>query len=182
MATVRAARKAGRCKVIVINNTWEKAPWADALYACDPQWWRHYKPTFAGQKWSQCEEVEAFGGRRVMGREGPTLSLDPSVIAFGRNSGFQAINLALHFGAGRIVLAGFDCQSTGGKAHWHADHSVDNTGMHNPTETAYQPWRKAFANAARQLRELGIPCLNASRETALTCFERTTLEKALACS
>ena len=91
----------------------------------------------------------------------------------GGNSGYQAINLAYLWGAKQIVLLGLDCSpSKEGKAHWF--------GQHGPQLTQRQPfdlWQDKFPALAQDLAREGVPVLNASRETALRCFERVKLEE-----
>lgn len=91
------------------------------------------------------------------------------------NSGAAAVSLAAARGARRIVMLGYDCQRTGGKAHWHADHGggLGNTG-------SLDKWPALFAQLAAHCARLRVQVVNASRETALTCFPRQPLEQALA--
>ena len=42
----------------------------------------------------------------------------------GQNSGHAAITLAMHMGASRIYLAGFDMGFVGSQTHWHGGHAV----------------------------------------------------------
>lgn len=88
----------------------------------------------------------------------------------GGNSGYQAINLAYHFGAARLVLLGFDMQRTGGKSHWFGDHPA---GMNVPSP--YDVWRGKFTALAADLALEGVEVLNCSRETALETFRRMDL-------
>lgn len=93
-------------------------------------------------------------------------------VADYKNSGAGAILAAIHFGAQRVILLGYDCQRTGGKAHWHGDHpkGLGNAGSINK-------WPAQFQKLARDLRNFNI--VNCTRETALTCFPRVDLEHAL---
>lgn len=100
------------------------------------------------------------------------LSTTPQRINFGGNSGYQAIGLAYLWGAKRIILLGYDMQKTGGKKHHHADHK----GLPNLGDL--DSWRRHMNLLAVDLRKQGVEVLNASRETALKCFERTTPEQA----
>lgn len=70
-------------------------------------------------------------------------------------------------------MIGYDCQKTGGKAHWHGDHPkpLGNAG-------AVDKWPAQFKDMLRYLR--GVSVINCSRETALSCFPRATLEEFLA--
>lgn len=173
-------------KVIVINDNYLIAPWSDYMYACDPHWWMWHKErpelkTFKGQKWTQRESWEASEKEAVekhhelnwidskceMG-----LSTDPAFIHQGSNSGIQAINLAYHFGARRIVLLGFDMQPTNGKAHWFGEHP-------NKSHPKFNSLMKFYEHVADQAPTLGLEIINATRETALTCFKRQSLSSLL---
>lgn len=87
----------------------------------------------------------------------------------GQNSGYQAINLAYHFGARRVFLLGYDMGSSGNKHRWHKDHPspCGNHGNH-----------QQFIPMFDQMKP-PIDVVNCSRETALTCFPRMPLEKAI---
>lgn len=95
------------------------------------------------------------------------------MVRHGGNSGFLAVSLALHFGAARVVLLGYDMGATGGRLHWHDDHR----GMSNPTITSMAAWVRRFDELARVVR---VPILNATRQTALRCFPRVGLSEGLA--
>lgn len=178
---VRNWRKAdGRRRVIVVNTTFRLAPWADILYACDLSWWDVYAEevfrTFEGQPWSQTEiACRRYNLAQVRGEVGPGLSRVQGVVRQGGNSGYQAIGLAFDQGAERIVLLGFDMQDTGGRTHWHGDHPE---GLRNASPFA--SWIGKFGQLAVDLQREGVVVINATRQTALSCFERMPLEKALA--
>lgn len=139
------------------------APWADALYAIDPPWWKVY-----GQ-----DVIESFRGLRFSGRQQHGFAQASPFQTFS-NSGAAAIALSAWMGARRIVLAGYDCQRTGGRSHSHGDHpsSLGNA-------KSMPQWFERFAQCSRQMRALGVEVINASRATALTCFPRGTLEEQL---
>lgn len=90
-----------------------------------------------------------------------------------QNSGVGAISLAVHFGAKRIILLGYDCQKTGGKTHWHGNHprGLGNAGSINT-------WPNQFAKLAKDLAGRA-EIINCTRETALTMFERKPLDEVL---
>lgn len=169
----------GKAHVIAIKHAVEWAPWADVLYACGSdgsKWWTRNR-----------EAVEAFGGLRytldpaaerwaqVLAQTGVTgLETEPTGIRTGRNSGYQAINLAVHFGARRIVLLGYDMQPDAQDRdhffgqHWHG------------SRVPFRVFTDLFASLVEPLCALGVEVLNATRRTALTCFPRVTLAEALA--
>lgn len=135
--------------------------WADVLYAMDRAWWSVY-----------LDEV-----RRTFKGELATLNLNPHDIMPWRiqdyrNSGAGAIALAIAKGARRILLLGYDMQYTGGRRHWHGDHpaKLGNAGK-------IAEWPAFFERLRRDHPDIEI--INCSRETALTCFPRQSLETAL---
>jgi hypothetical protein len=87
------------------------------------------------------------------------------------NSGIGSIQLAILGGAKRVILLGYDCKITDGKKHWHGDHPK---GLSNAT--GVYKWHEKYNEFAKTVN---IEILNASRETALTCFKRIDLETAL---
>lgn len=174
----------GRARVIAINNSWQLAPWADALYACDWNWWNHANgcPEFRGLKMTidrrTCQDRPDWGVHKVECNKGDDrLELRTwNRIGWGGNSGFGALNIAVQAGATRIILVGYDMTTRFGR-HWHQDHP---NGMHNPTEGNVDRWRRAIDNAAAQLRPLGIEVFNASPISALRNYPKVTLAEALA--
>jgi hypothetical protein len=92
----------------------------------------------------------------------------------GQNSGYQAINLAVHLGASRIVLLGYDMQpSPEGVDHFFGDHAH---GVRVP----FLDLRPYFDSLVEPLKALGVQVLNATRRTALSCFPCVPLSEALA--
>lgn len=169
-------------KVIAINDNYLLAPWADVLYACDGRWWdwhheRSELKDFRGRKITQDRDAaERYGIEYIESRDAPGLSRDPAYIHSGSNAGIQAINLACHFGARRIVLLGYDMQATDGKAHWfgeHAWHDQDKVRDH------WHKWLWRYQLVAEDARRMDIEIINATRETALTCFPRQPLSSLL---
>ncbi len=171
-ADVDACR--GRARVIAVNDAYRLAPWADVLYACDYQWWRWHDgvPSFTGPKYAIDARARKYPGVHLLQNTGTDgIESSPSGLRTGRNSGYQAINLAIHFGVRRILLLGYDLQRTGGRSHWFGDHPHGQ-----PSLGLFIP---AFVALSKTLRDLGVEIINCSRETALTCFPRQPIEVAL---
>lgn len=172
---------AGRAAVLAINNSWQLCPWADALYAADGTWWRdHYDRLepggFAGLKLTQ------DAGTAV--RRADVFLLDlkhvhrllferPGEIGSGGNSGFQALNAALQFGARDIALVGFDLALDRG-LHWHADHKGTN-----PSAKSLAEWRDRLDAAAPLLRSIGARVVNCAPHSALTAYPKASLQEFL---
>jgi hypothetical protein len=182
--TVRLAQSAGRVITIAINTTIRRAPWADVLYACDEKWWlaSPEAAAFPGLKFGLRLDTEAAAipGVRLLCYREPRVSgleSDPAYLATGGSSGYQAINLACHLGARRIVLLGFDCGADAmGRRHWHDDHAYP---LRNPDDGLFAKWRQAFDTLPPALAGIGVEIVNCSRLTTIAAFARADLETTL---
>lgn len=174
---VAAARPGWR--VLVVNNTWERMPDADILYASDQSWWDVHLPAvrarFTGESWTASRLIahrDHLHHVRCVGNEG--LSRAPGVVHSGHNSGYQVLNLAVLMGAQHVLLAGYDMQRTNGMSHWHGDHvGVLNRGLNTSL------WVKSFETLPPALEQAGVHVVNCSIDTALTCFPRGDLQTCL---
>ncbi len=173
-----------RPRVIVVNNAYRLAPWADVLFAADAMWWRWqlgvpdadlppliYATQPTAVQWRPTVQL-------LQATRGTGLTLDPGKLVSGGHSGAQAINLAVHLGARvsrRIVLLGYDMQQApDGRQHFHEDHP---NGTH-PTYAARLP---GFCGLRTACDDLGITIVNCSPRTAIphTVIPRCTLDAAL---
>lgn len=177
-ADVDAVRGVG--PVIAINDAYRLAPWAEVLYAADCKWidWHDGVPSFTGLKYSiQGGTLPATtrADWQVLRNTGFVgLELEPDGLRAGFNSGYQALNLAVHLGAARIRLLGYDMSLTiDGRSHWFGAHPDHLT-------SPYPEMRAAFESLIDPLAALGIVVVNCSRRTALTTFPCATLEDELA--
>jgi hypothetical protein len=172
----------GRAKVIAVNDAYLLAPWADVLYFCDDRWWAWHKDR---------PEYKAFAGIKVTLENPRVCQLEPSVkpvknlgsdglspvrfaVMTGRNSGYQAINLAVHFGARRILLVGFDMRNIDGKSHWFGDHPRPT-----PKDAYANVMLPAFPTLVEPLATLGVTVINCTPGSALDVFPKMPLEDAL---
>lgn len=168
-----------RIHVIAIKESVEKCPWAEVCYGCDAAWWLHRKglPQFRGIKifhgvgaanrWADLHRAEIVMGDDRM------LVEHPLKLGNGGNSGFQALNLAVQFGATDIILIGYDCQSHGNDLHWYGRNTWLNAS--NPMQSNYNRWKKGFEIAKRDIDKMGVTVVNASAESELKCFRKTAL-------
>jgi len=156
------------------------APWADVLYACDGAWWDKYIDevckTFRGEAWAFEHEAARYGIKIIKGKTDGVGLGRHGTINTGGNSGYQLINLVYLFGATKIILLGYDMQETGGKLHWHPNHPGELNRQAN-----FRDWIDRMMPLARDLEKQKIHVLNATRSTALRCFEKFPLEEALEC-
>lgn len=151
---------------IAVNNAWKWAPWADLHYAGDMAWWRNYgaEVRHKSQRWT-CSKAAAERFR---------CKYRPRKIKPGYNSGAMAIELALHLGAARVLMIGYDCSVANG-THFDGDHSKTP----NPTPERCKRWKPQFKQILKLYPNAEV--INCSRYTELKCFPRKTLEEALAC-
>lgn len=170
----------GRYPVIVINDAHRLAPWADVLYSSDHRWFEFYRgvPEFSGLKFGvRPLTPKPEWGIAVLKNTGRVgVETDPSGLRTGKNSGYAAINLAVHLGAKRVVLLGYDMgYKTGQPAHFFGEHPEKLRTNVGPA--AFIPFFNAMTEP---LRALGVTVVNCSRTTALRCFQRMPLHEALA--
>jgi hypothetical protein len=169
-------------KTIVVNDNYRIAPFALHLYACDPKWWSHWiddvRAKFKGECWTQDEPTaQRYGIRYIQSVNRAGLSVDSNVIHQGSNSGYQAINLALHLGAQRVLLLGYDCGITNrhikrGQTHWFGSHPP---GLE--LKSPYNSMRRKFEEMKPE--RYGLEVINCTRDTTLTCFLRLPIDKAV---
>ena len=172
----------GKARVIAINNSHELAPWADALYFCDDRWFKWYEAkarAFAGWKITLeniplVKQYPELMTLRNAGQAG--FSEHRNAIYTGSNSGYQAIHIAAHLGAARIVLLGYDMGFKGGRSHWHKGHPI------NPCEGTYQSMLPHFPALVAPLKQRGIDIINATPSSALHCFRKQDLQCTLIAS
>jgi hypothetical protein len=154
-------------------------PWADVLYAQDADWWQVHRAevecTTTSELWTCANTLPGLNHIEVVDGE-PGLAMKPGRIYAGGNTGYQLLGLAFIWGAARIVLLGYDMQlGPQGEIHHHGAHER----LRNPSEANLRDWTQRFVQLGADLSEQGVEVINASRRTALTCFERMPIERAL---
>lgn len=164
----------GRARVIVVNESWRLAPWADLLYACDGKWWEVAQPdpaAFAGLRVTQDNRAARLYGLRTVeltrGQD-RILTDRPGALGWGGNGGFHALNIAAQSNPGRILLVAFDFQGE----HWHGRHAK---GLNNPAQASLARWARTLDAQAPAFAALGIHVVNCSPDSALTAYPKTTL-------
>lgn len=202
VAVVERAKTFGRVSaVIAVNDSYLLAPFADICYFADSHWWKWHqdgvdKPAlgmsaaqvraafaaFAGQKCSIqdsganiTDDAVHIIRNMTFPDHGNLLSTDPRKLATGRNSGFQAMNLAILGGAKVLPLLGFDAQpAEDGKKHWHGDHPPR---IGAPGANQYEYFRRAFAEAESLITSMGVTVFNCSPRTAIDAFPKCPIER-----
>lgn len=146
---------------IVVNDTYRRAPDAEIIYASDRTWWERNAEALAmpGLKVTVQGPDKPFPGVLVLRSTGKRgFDPDPSALRNQGNSGGAALHMAVHTGAARILLFGFDMRG----AHWHNDR------VHAPQ--TFTRWISAMGELAAALRGR-VEVLNCSGPgSALHCF------------
>ncbi|MEM9681640.1 MAG: hypothetical protein AAF942_00105 [Pseudomonadota bacterium] len=172
----------GKGRVIAIKEAGlTMCPWADVLYWADKAWCdgkdnhppngRRLHLHTGTYKITRDPCFQTFGHdvKRLQHDRQTEFCIDPRKVA-GMCSGANAINLAAHFGAKRIVLLGFDMHGP----NWDGrKRKAEEDGSY---KTRFMP---AIGRMAVPLRHAGIEVLNATPRTALGCFPIVKLEDVL---
>ena len=149
-------------RVVVVNTSFRLAPWADAMYAANDDWWAAFgdevAETFRGDKFCHADAATAHAKKLPRGD------------TYGC-SGAAAVAMCLAAGADRVIMLGHDACALEGKLHWHEDYEqAYNAYNIEAWPEGYLRLRAAYARA---------DVLNCSRRTALNMFPTPSLEKAL---
>lgn len=170
----------GNCRVLTINTSYQLAPWADAMYACDGNWWRKYHAQvaeFSGLKITYDESsAKQFGLKLLRLEDQKSKSADQfqfdevGKVGRGGFGGFHAVNLVAQFGANPIGVIGFDFQGD----HWHGLHPQ---GLSNPRPQTLDKWAKIFDAQKPILDAAGIALYNLSKESRAVKYPRCSVDE-----
>jgi hypothetical protein len=175
----------GRDKVrfLAVKDGWRLCPWADALYGCDHHWWEAHRGLIdwpalricydprTVEKWRGLDWLKADIKR---GHEN-FLFHHVGEVGWGGNSGFHAMNLALQFGASRLVLVGFDMRVDHGR-HFFGAHKYSNA----PSEANCRKWVEVIDRQAPAIAARGARVVNCSPLSALTAYPKLPFAEAIA--
>ena len=174
LEAVERAREVDACRVLTVNNTCKRAPWADVHYFGDYMAVKHYLPVLkascAGEFWSASMAAhERFKTHYVKGIPRP--GFGERVVHLNGNSGAQAINLAMVFGSRRVLLVGFDMKAgADGRAHWFGQHPPHLVQMQ-----LYREWMHHLGKAVPDADKRGVAIINCTPGSALDVFRRGDL-------
>ena len=161
----------GNVHSVAVNCAVFLAPWADELFAADNNWWDVYGP-----------KVQWYKGHRTS-RNGSRIAhkswRGKGWARTGGNSGHMAIQYISETHS-QVAIIGFDQQVANGRAHYHKDHQrrteVGTRSVFLGNAEGARHWPNVMNKTSGDLKNRGVRVLNLSRETALTCFERMSVE------
>lgn len=165
-------------KVVVINSSYEIAPWADILFFGDTRWWMHNQKDVLskfrnGMMITVSRSVKHPRVKNMARCAPPGLTDIPSVLTMERTSLTAVLNLMKHFKVRGIGLLGIDNKTQGRQVHHHTPHPW-----------AQRPgWELAQRNELKStvipLQDEGIKVWNLSPVSAIDFWPHRTLQEVL---
>jgi hypothetical protein len=174
---VEQAHLEERVHVIAVNNTIERAPWADVAYFGDYTAIKHYLPRLRPQsscEWVTIDRAASERWRLTYLRPATANGLSLDRVHLNGNSGAQGVGAAACFGARKIVLVAFDMRQVDGRAHWFGQHPKPLVQTQ-----LYGQWLHQFEALAADAKKLGIDIVNCTPGSALRCVRAGNLEEEL---
>lgn len=166
-------------KVVVfgINDAYRIIDFLDEFYACDTKWWDTWGADFKEKHpnvsaWTQCKpSADKFRIQHIPGKHHQSFSVSSNLIHFGKNSGYQALNIAYLMGGSKFILTGYNMGPANGKNHFFGDHPP---GLHR--SSPYPAFLAAFGTIQP---EIGEKIINCTPDSALNWFKRADLRETL---
>lgn len=156
--------------VIAINFSFLKAPWADVVYGTDENFWVAMVDDVGTSALKVTVAPGAPKGVLKLRNTGLCgLEEEPTGLRIGWTSTYAAINLAVHFGANKIVLMGVDMRLVDGCTHWSGYPQVD-VRMKSDPDFCRRYLMPNFDSLVAPLAAREIEVLNATPGSGLTCF------------
>lgn len=170
--------------IIAVNRSFEICNFIDVIYAADFDFLTEFRDQFPSgvpvystwnsesgdPGWQPFEDVTY-----LRGIDPPFFSFHPDRLTLGSNSGFQAINLAMHFGIKEILLLGYDFREINGQKHWFGDYKQPRLNRSGD----WHFWKRRMHQAAPSAEGRGVKIINCSPQSALTCFEKMDITDAI---
>lgn len=176
------AHGAGCDAVIAVNHAIRVYRHADWLHAADGSWWRRNPDAIrlCGTRTTLSDDLPRAWGIETIPATGVDGFDESGALRTGRNSGYQAAQIALHAGAARVILLGIDMRlGADGSRHHHTRYADDFWYAGRPAddyEHDMLPFWPALALAAKRRK---AEIVNCSPVSAIDCFPRQDLALAL---
>ncbi len=169
-------------RVIGINNSFMMGDWVDVCWWGDPRWfdWNEKElAEFGGLKVCCCASLMQRQGVKVVRRGKPMgLELRPDFISWNKSSGGSGVDLAVHLGASKVVLLGFDMhyEEKTGNNNWHDLHKVKQHSF-----DPYPRFMESFAHIRKDAQERGVEMINSTMNSSIpeACIKKKPLEEVI---
>jgi len=171
--------------VIGINVAYMIGTWIDMVFFGDNGFFVAHKEglfKFPGIKISCTNGVEKFPWVKFL-HKNPAhpfgISPSPNNVSWNKNSGAAALSVAVHTGAKRIFLLGFDMRlDEQNTQHFHSIYN-GNGKPKNPRNLPFQRHLQGFPAIARDAKTMGVEIYNVNPQSAINEFPKLTLQEAL---
>lgn len=171
--------------VIGVNVAYMLGNWIDMVFFGDKSFFLSHEKglrAFPGIKVSCHEYVDNNGWCKFLLKDtSHRVGISPNqrMVSWNNNSGAAAISLAVHTGAKRIILLGFDMTLDSGKQHWHSlyPNSANNQNNRRVVATPFKRHLLGFPAIAADAERMGVEILNASPDSAIQCFRKVTVKE-----
>lgn len=166
--------------VIGVNVSYLIGDWIDMIYFGDGSFLTSHAKQLRMHpaiKVSSAPVTRLFEWIKYLSRERtkPTgISTRPDTVAWNQNSGAAAISLAVHAGAKRIFLLGFDMNLIKDTQHWHSEY---RTNGGRSKALPFDRHLKGFPQIAADAMILGVEIINVCPSSAITVFKKATLKE-----
>lgn len=171
--------------VIGINVAYMIGEWVDIVFFGDGSFFDAHKERlymFSNLKVSSVPQTEKFSWIKTLNKD-PShpfgISTHPATVSWNKNSGASAISVAVHTGAKRIFLLGFDMRlDEQNTQHFHSIYN-GNGKPKNPRNLPFQRHLQGFPAIARDAKTIGVEIYNVNPQSAINEFPKLTLQEAL---
>jgi hypothetical protein len=167
--------------VIGINVAYLIGNWIDIVFFGDASFFLPHQQRlalFPGMKISCHAGVNKHNWIKYLPKQNEKkfgISTTPKMVCWNGNSGAAAISVAVHAGAKRIILLGFDMSLNNNRQHWHDLYHRGNKS--DPKKLPFSRHLKGFPDINKDAGKMGITILNCSPESKIEVFKKVTLKE-----
>lgn len=176
--------------VIAVNMAFKIGDWIDMVFWGDKKWYltnRAEVALFKGLKVT-CHPYFANGrfpneNIKCVAKDNTRpkgISTSNTAVSWNSNSGSAAISIAVHMGATKIILVGFDMKlDEDAKQHWHSEYGAMNRKDAKPGSLPFNRHLLGFPHIARDALAMGVTIINACPDSAIPDFPRMSVKDIL---
>jgi len=172
---------------IGINVAYLLGDWIDFVFFGDSGFLlkhQHALANFQGLKISCHPKADSLSWVKFVARDkshAQGISSNPMRVSWNGNSGAAAISIAVHTGAKRVILLGFDMKvNEEDNQHWHDIYQRGTTmDQKRRRKMPFHRHLRGFPQIARDAKQMGVEILNASPDSAIECFQKVTVKELL---
>jgi hypothetical protein len=173
--------------VIGINVAYLIGDWIDMVFFGDGNFFNMHKQRLAEFPGLRvCCDPQAAKEPWIKGlardkEHSKGISPHPDKVGWNHNSGAAAISVAVHTGAKRIILLGFDMKlDSRNMQHWHDLYGKGEIrDVRKLQKLPFERHLRGFGQIALDAKRMGVEILNCSPNSAIDTFPRYSLKELL---